>query len=205
MHFNLLSEALPESVAIGGKKYPIRWDFRVGIQVEAIVRSEKPDTQKYEDILRLYYPTIPADLQAAMDQAMWFYRCGEEKDLEEKDRRRYVRRGSKRPAWVFTQDAPYIYAAFKEQYGMDLTEKKSLHWWKFMALFESLGDSTKMSKIMYYRQANTSGMSKAHRAFINEMKKHFQLSDTAGKKMTLEQRNQRWMKYIEERYAQRKA
>lgn len=204
MRFNLLSEALPESVTIGGKNYPIRWDFRVGIQVEAIVRSEKSDIDKYEEILRLYYPTIPSDLQAAMDQAMWFYRCGEDKDPEEKDRRRYMRRSSKGPAWVFTQDAPYIYAAFKEQYGMDLTEKESLHWWKFMALFESLGEDTKMSKIMYYRQVNTSGMSKAHRAFINEMKKHFQIRET-GKKMTLEQRNQRWIRYIEDRYSQGKA
>ena len=139
-----------------------------------------------------------------MDQAMWFYRCGEDKDPEEKDRRRYMRRSSKGPAWVFTQDAPYIYAAFKEQYGMDLTEKESLHWWKFMVLFGSLGEDTKMSKIMYYRQVNTSGMSKAHRAFINEMKKHFQIRET-GKKMTLEQRNQRWIRYIEDRYSQGKA
>ena len=115
-----------------------------------------------------------------------------------------MRRSSKGPAWVFTQDAPYMYAAFKEQYGMDLTTIESLHWWKFMALFESLGEDTKMSKIMYYRQVNASGMSKAHRAFINEMKKHFQIRET-GKKMTLEQRNQRWIRYIEDRYSQGKA
>lgn len=204
MRFNLLSEAPPESVVIQGKRYPIRWDFRIGIQVEAIVRSDKPDLEKYEKILRLYYPVMPPDIAAAMDQAMLFYRCGEEREPEEKERRRYMRRGSKGPAWVFTQDAPYIYAAFKEQYGMDLTEKESLHWWKFMALFESLGEDTKMSKIMYYRQVNTSGMSKAHRAFINEMKKHFQIRET-GKKMTLEQRNQRWIRYIEDRYSQGKA
>lgn len=204
MRFNLLSEELSEEVDIHGKKYEIRWDFRVGIQVEAVVRSDKPDIQKYEEILRLYYPVIPPDLALAMDRAMWFYRCGSEKDPEEKDRRRYIRRGSRGPAWEFCQDAPYIYAAFKEQYGMDLSNKtESLHWWKFMALFESLGEDTKMSKIMYYRQANTSGMSKAHRAFINEMKKHFRLTE-AGGKMTLEQRNHRWIKYIDERYAQRK-
>lgn len=204
MRFNLLSEAPPECVFIQGKRYPIRWDFRIGIQVEAIVRSDKPDLEKYEKILRLYYPVMPPDIAAAMDQAMLFYRCGEEREPEEKERRRYMRRGSKGPAWVFTQDAPYIYAAFKEQYGMDLTNKETLHWWKFMALFESLGEDTKMSKIMYYRQVNTSGMSKAHRAFINEMKKHFQIRES-GKKMTLEQRNQRWIRYIEDRYSQGKA
>ena len=101
-------------------------------------------------------------------------------------------------------DYPFILSGFMRDYRIDLESVEYLHWWKFCAMFESLNENTQMSKIMYYRQVNTSGMSKAHRAFINEMKKHFQIRET-GKKMTLEQRNQRWIRYIEDRYSQGKA
>lgn len=206
MRCNLLTERPPETVSINGQEYPIRWDFRIGVQMEEIIRSNLPDEKKYEEILKLYYPRIPLDLGAALSKAIWFYRCGvEDESKEEKNgRQRYRRQRPKGPAWVFAQDAPYIYAAFREQYDMDITQTEQLHWWKFMALFESLGDDTKMSKIMYYRQVSTAGMPKDRRAFINEMKKYFRILDETPR-MTLQQRDQRWKDYVKERYAQSKS
>ena len=204
MNFDLLTEALPESVWIHGKEYPIQCDFRIGIKLDGILRSELEDQEKIKRMLVLYFKdNIPPNIPAAIDKIIWFYRCGEVLDHEdeEKKKRRYIRRKSKDPACVLTQDAPYVYAAFMDQYGIDLTSVTFMHWWKFMALFESLGDETKMSKIMYYRQASTSGMSKERRAFINEMKKIYKIKGT--KKMTLQQRNQRWKDYVKERFENR--
>ena len=204
MNFDLLTEALPESVWIHGKEYPIQCDFRIGIKLDGILRSELEDQEKIKQMLVLYFKdNIPPDIPATIDKIIWFYRCGEllDNEDEEKKKRRYIRRKSKDPACVLTQDAPYVYAAFMDQYGIDLTSVTFMHWWKFMALFESLGDETKMSKIMYYRQASTSGMSKERRAFINEMKKIYKIKGT--KKMTLQQRNQRWKDYVKERFENR--
>ena len=204
MNFDLLTEALPESVRIHGKEYPIQCDFRIGIKLDGILRSELEDQEKIKRMLVLYFKdNIPPDIPAAIDKIIWFYRCGEvlDNEDEEKKKRRYIRRRSKDPACVLTQDAPYVYAAFMDQYGIDLTSVTFMHWWKFMALFESLGDETKMSKIMYYRQASTSGMSKERRAFINEMKKIYKIKGT--KKMTLQQRTQRWKDYVKERFENR--
>lgn len=204
MNFDLLTEALPESVWIHGKEYPIQCDFRIGIKLDGILRSELEDQEKIKQMLVLYFKdNIPPDIPAAIDKIIWFYRCGEllDNEDEEKKKRRYIRRRSKDPACVLTQDAPYVYAAFMDQYGIDLTSVTFMHWWKFMALFESLGDETKMSKIMYYRQASTSGMSKERRAFINEMKKIYKIKCT--KKMTLQQWNQRWKDYVKERFENR--
>lgn len=204
MNFDLLTETLPESVRIHGKEYQIQCDFRIGIKLDGILRSELEDQEKIKRMLVLYFKdNIPQDIPAAIDKIIWFYRCGEllDNEDEEKKKRRYIRRKSKDPACVLTQDAPYVYAAFMDQYGIDLTSVTFMHWWKFMALFESLGDETKMSKIMYYRQASTSGMSKERRAFINEMKKIYKIKGT--KKMTLQQRNQRWKDYVKERFENR--
>lgn len=204
MNFDLLTNDLPTTVKVCGTDYPINWDFRVGIKLDGILRSDLEEIQKIEQMLYLYYGKehIPPDVSQAIDQIIWFYRCGElPDDEEEKKKRRYVRRRSKEPACVLTQDAPYVYAAFMDQYNIDLTCIEFMHWWKFMALFESLGDGTKMSKIMYYRQASTSGMSKERRAFINEMKKLYKIK--GAKKMTIQQRNQNWKDYVKKRFESR--
>lgn len=198
MHSDFITVGLPESVLIDGKKYPINCDFRIGMQFERILKGDGSDDAKLLKLLSMYYPKIPPNLNAAIDRMLWFYRCGEEEEKEEKPRQRYQRRTSKEPAYSFAQDAPYIYAAFKEQYGIDLTES-DMHWWKFVALFESLSEDTKMSKIMYYRKASTSGMPKERRAFINEMKKLYQIKASSKKKMTLEERNQKWREYVKAR------
>jgi len=200
---DFITGKLPETVRIDGKEYPIRYDFRIGMQFDRIRSSGKSDSDRVIRLLQLYYPKIPVNVTEAINQMLWFYRCGEpEEETEETKRKgqRYQRRNSREPAFSFSQDAPYIYAAFKEQYGLDLTTA-DLHWWKFMALFESLNEETKMSKIMYYRKANISGLPKERRVFINEMKKLYQITDIsgAGKKITLEARNRKWMEYVRSR------
>ena len=193
---DFITEELPESVLIDGKEYPINSSFRIGMQFERIQKGPGSDEDKIIKLLKLYYTSIPHNLEEAINKMLWFYRCGEEEEKEDRGRQRYQRKTSKEPAYSFSQDAPYIYAAFKEQYGMDLSES-DMHWWKFMALFESLGEDTKMSKIMYYRKASTSGMQKERRAFINEMKKLYQIKDSSTvRKMSLEDRNRKWREYV---------
>lgn len=202
MKTNIITEGLPEEVVIDKKRYQINCDFRVGIQFEEIMNSDQSDIVKLEKMLRLYYPRIPENIEESVNKLLWFYRGGKEEQKEEK-RERYKRRSSQGPAYSFSQDSPYIYAAFKEQYGIDLISIEGMHWWKFLALFESLGEDTKMAKIMYYRTASTSGMSKDQRAFINEMKKTYRL-DT-NKKITLEERNRKWKEYVRKRALERTA
>ena len=197
MQGDFITRSLPESVTIDGIEYPINCDFRIGMQFESIIKGEGSDAEKLVKLLRMYYPRIPLNVEDAIEKLVWFYRCGEKEEKEEK-KERYQRRTSKEPAFSFAQDSPYIYAAFKEQYDIDLTET-NLHWWKFMALFESLGEETKMSKIMYYRKVSTSGMSKDKRAFINEMKKLYKIKNVGKEKMSLEDRNRKWREYVKER------
>lgn len=52
----------------------------------------------------------------------------------------------------FKQDAAFIYAAFRQCYGIDLLGKDSrLHWWSFIALFNGLSDDTKIMQIISIR------------------------------------------------------
>lgn len=52
----------------------------------------------------------------------------------------------------FNQDAQYIYAAFKQAYGIDLFEEQGrLHWLQFIALLQGIPDDTKFAQILQIR------------------------------------------------------
>lgn len=206
MKGNILTGRLPTSVLIDGEAFEIASDYRVGIQLDALSRTEDmTEIKMLEKIVELYYTARrPANLLDAIQKALWFYRCGAELQDGGKQEKpsRYKRKRSKGPYYSFEQDAPYIYTAFQEQYGIDLADIEYMHWWKFSALFESLSDKTKMGQIMYYRRVSTSGMGNKERAYVNEMKKLYEIRDssTAAQKITLAERNQRWIRYVDERH-----
>jgi hypothetical protein len=61
---------------------------------------------------------------------------------------------SKEPrALDFNQDAPLIYAAFRQAYGLDLTKQRGrLDWRHFIALFQGLPDDTKIREVIDIRK-----------------------------------------------------
>lgn len=59
---------------------------------------------------------------------------------------------SERRSFDFEQDAKYIYAAFRQAYGINLFEEQGrLHWWEFIALFSALPEDARIIGIMRIR------------------------------------------------------
>ena len=74
------------------------------------------------------------------------------------------------PFFSFTQDAPYIYAAFRQQYGIDLlAERGKMHWWAFNALLRGLTDATQFVKILQIRQKPIPKATKTNREEISQL------------------------------------
>lgn len=166
---NLLIDELPTSVFIDGVSYEINTDYRIAIMFETMMfDSELSDEEKLEKALYLFYENnVPEDISAAVDKIMWFYECGK---AQEGGRKRKSRAEHKR-VYDYDYDDAYIYAAFLQQYGVDLQDEQ-LHWWKFKAMFRSLRDDTEFVKIMGYRSIKISGnMTKSQREFYTEMKR----------------------------------
>ena len=78
------------------------------------------------------------------------------------------------------QDAEYIYASFMHTYGIDLFEQQGrLHWKKFKALLNGLGEDTIFSRIVGIRTAELptgKGTSK-ERERLRKLKKKYALKD----------------------------
>lgn len=61
-------------------------------------------------------------------------------------------KGNEIKTFDFSQDSEYIYSSFLAYYGIDLVQQQGkLHWKKFIALFQGLGDKTKIKEIIAIR------------------------------------------------------
>lgn len=164
---NIILDVLPETVEIDGAEYRINSDFRISILFELLMQDDEVGKrQKLIQGLKLYYPEIPQNMTEAVDKMIWFYRCGKETESGGHG----SGSGRAKQIYSFEHDDDYIYAAFLEQYGIDLQDVEELHWWKFRALFRGLSEDTEFVKIMGYRSVKiTSEMSKEQREFYKKM------------------------------------
>ena len=145
---NILIDPLPTSVEIDNEQYEINSDFRTAIIFEMLMQDD--EVNEYDKIftaLELFYPVIPTNLQEAIDKIMWFY-AGEVNNVNNS-----VGKGvtKSEQQYNYEYDADYIFAAFLDQYGIDLNEIEYIHWWKFKALFKNLKEDNLIVKIMQYR------------------------------------------------------
>ena len=168
------SESFPTSfTSADGTEYPIHSDVREWIRFESLLaNADVPESLKFFIALRLIFAdNVPDDFHAAHEFVSWFYRGGKElpanggSDISLTSRRVYD----------LEYDSEYIFAAFLEQYGIDLSDIPYLHWWKFIALFKGLHDC-KMTDIIGYRGAEiTDDMPKSRQAFLMDMQEMFEL------------------------------
>lgn len=169
----LIDRWLPESVYIGGLRYKINTDFRHSLLFTRLLEDPEIDNDtKALQMLNIYLEDqYILDPTEAAEQILWFYTCGKEpKNTKQRQR-------NNGPVFSFYYDAEYIFAAFYETYGIDLTEV-DMHWWKFRALFSGLSDNTELRKIMGYRSiAIDSNMTDTQKKFYKEQKEIHALPD----------------------------
>ncbi|MEG1892104.1 MAG: bacteriophage Gp15 family protein [Clostridia bacterium] len=148
----LLTDDLPNTVEIAGKEVPIHTDFRNGIQFERLVLDGSiEDAVKVNTALMLFFGDYARirNREAAIEAALWFYSCGRYPTSDTKGQK-----PSKR-YYDYAADARLIYAAFLDQYHIDL-QTSELHWWQFCAMLAGLKADAEFSKIIGYRAIDVS-------------------------------------------------
>ena len=185
MSLNILIDSLPKAYEVDGREYLLNTDFRTGILYEQLMQD--PDIDSTDKVLlaaRLYYPDeMPDDMNVAMNGIVWFYSCGKELVEFAKPVDGRVSRFHGKRLYDYDIDAPYFYAAFLSQYGIDLQDIEYLHWWKFQAMFLGLSDEHPLSKIMEYRGADLSKIkNKAEKERYKNLQMRYRLPDIRSKK-----------------------
>lgn len=178
MNKNILLDELPQYTKSG---LQIRTDFRESIKFELLMQDRNlSEDVKITQALQLYYydPNKITDIKKAIDDILWFYKCG--KEMQENNSINYEESTQEKTKQIYSYefDDEYIFSAFLEQYGIDLNEIEYMHWWKFKALFNSLNENTQFVKVMSYRNMNIAKIKdKEMKAHYKKMQELYKLPD----------------------------
>lgn len=169
----LETEDLPRSISVSGKEYPIQADFRTWVRVDSIIQDNAiPEELKLPVICRVIgfnlftFEGEQTDLWHAL---MGFFYCG--KQLKESHAKT-----NGRQAYRFDYDMDLIYAAFRQQYNINLL-KADLHWFEFRALFNALTEDTVIVKVIGFRTRDISKLKGDERKQAQELERYYRLPD----------------------------
>lgn len=196
---NILTDAPPESVTIGTTEYPLQTDFRVCLKI--IMAFEDADLTPQEKQLILLgnlYSVVPNDLEAALEHANWFLNGGKSNSTESD--------GASNPrVYSFAKDGNFIYAAFRQTHGIDLTTAQ-LHWWTFLALFMDLGQDTTFCQLTALRKRLKTGKAtKEEKAAAREMGEMIDLPEIDDRSLDQKEAENDFLRKVRELEAKRNA
>lgn len=139
---------MPLEVNVGGVTHILNTDFRFGLRtVMAFEDNDLTGEEKVGVMLDNLFLEIPENLEEAVSVSHWFLNAGEELQEESDDVLKL---------YSFSQDANFIFSAFRQTHGIDL-QVVDMHWWKFLALFMDLGSSTAFCNMVAFRKRIYSG------------------------------------------------
>lgn len=174
---NILIDALPDYVTVGGVKYGVLTDFRIWMEFDRIMHQREVCAKdKIMMIVKLCLDgercyILPEDAMDTMDALCDFYLCGKDRKGKSSGKRERV--------LDFSEDSAYIYSAFLTQYGIDLLSITYMHWYAFCALLDGLENGREIIKIMGFRRCRPEQEKNAEkRKYLKRMKAIYALSDT---------------------------
>lgn len=184
---------------VGGQEVPIDSDFRAGLRI--ILAFEDPDLtmqERYFVMLKNLFGLEPhelADLQEASLQAVWFMDAGRH-SVEDLLAEEAVEEDRGIRLYSFTGDTSFIYAAFRQTYGIDLEQEK-LHWWKFVAMFTDLGNETAFNQLCALRKrVKTGKASKEEKQHARELGSIFEVPEIDDRTLEEKLAEQRFLELV---------
>ena len=136
---DLKKAKLPQAVKVGGRFFAIHTDFKYILRFRELLSDKHTPLTAFDF---MYKNEIPAGRLEGITAIYEF--MNPPRDLP-----RSTTEDDGEIVIDYEIDAPYIYAAFLEQYGIDLIDAR-LHWYKFLALLHGLHD-TELNRIISAR------------------------------------------------------
>lgn len=170
--FNILTDALPDSVILYGKKYPVHTSFKNWVKISCILERENLKEPKImAEVLKLCYKeTLPPNSTSALLGAISFLNRGTDFSVSPQVKKERIT--------SFCADCDLIYSAFYSKYGIDL-EKEDLHWYKFCSLFETLADENPFKTVIKIRTTDENEIKNAKaRSRISALKAKYRITSS---------------------------
>lgn len=161
---DLKKTGLPESIEVEGGLYYIQTSFKYWLRFLELLENKDAPPKDFDFMYKSKKPSNRLDGLLALVQ------FGNPPQILPR-----IQKGEAGEKVIdYTIDADYIYAAFLEQYGIDLVTS-NMHWYKFQALFRGLHD-TKLNEIIGYRLYEHKGGKKTdHDRQMEELRRAWEL------------------------------
>jgi len=183
----------PDTITVDGVEYPVDTDFRTWVRFQGILLADGTNDGKAAKICDLMAEMELPQTKESLDAMLQFYAGASAENN--------TGGGKNVRAYDFEKDSEYIFSAFLDSYGIDLTTAR-LHWWRFKALFKSLPEDCQMCKIMMYRTIDLKKVPKEQRKFYREMKARYALKSGNHTGYRTEQEMK---EYVKQRFAEAKS
>lgn len=162
----------PTALVVDGVEYEINSDFRTWIRLTQDFFLTEITPLSISKAMCSVYKQIPPNPEKAILAMVEFYTAINRKTAKEGGQAT-----REKMVFDFEIDSWLIYAAFMQQYHLDLT-KVNLHWWEFRSLFDTLSSDTGFGKALHFRSVDVSQIKdKEQRKYYLEMKKLYELPD----------------------------
>lgn len=161
--FNILLDPLPRE----WHGYPVDMDFQTGIQIsQCLTDADLSKEERVATAVALIFPEqYPTDAKEIREALEWYLNGWNHDQVTDK------KKESKGIELMdFDIDQWRIYAAFRQQYGINLNRQR-LHFWEFMGLLSNLEECAFTRVISIRDKKITSKMSKEEKeAYVNAKK-----------------------------------
>lgn len=161
---NVLTKQMPSTVDVGGISIPINTSFRVWIDIWTVVDNPNAESwKKCAAMLLKAFPQEPSEdgripyqialtnTQEAIDAVIKFLQRKTSED-KPKPPTKNQRRLEKIRLFDWKYDAIRVISDFEREYHIDLTDPQTdMHWWRFMALFDGLSDTSQTMEAIRVR------------------------------------------------------
>ena len=181
---------LPKTLEVGGKSYPIRYQYSAVLDILAAYEDpDLDDDEKTEILLTIMYPDYPGIpkeyLPEAVCAACDFIDCGQKDE------------GKAKPKLVdWERDADIIIPAINKVAGREVRLDHDLHWWTFWGYFMSIGESL-FSTVLHIRKKKSTGkkLDKWEEEFLKENRSLIVLKKRESEEERLER--ERFLAWLE--------
>lgn len=167
---DLTKKVLPDSIIVDGKTFRIHTDFTYWLNFADDLSDKNKTVGEFD---YLYIDEKPENRLKGFQALIDFY-------LDKRVLPRPIDTGRSGKSFDFKIDADLIYAAFIQQYHIDLLEQKDFHWWKFQALFFSLTKETKFQEVLGFRSYDPNDKTE-YKKFMKQMQEIWKLEDEEDK------------------------
>lgn len=158
---------LPDTI-LGHK---VHTDFRVWLNFAQVITGNDLEEEELFEQLKLLFKDPPflwenENPEQIFEGILNFFSCGKPKSAANSNGVKLM---------DYEEDSGSIYAAFMQQYAIDLSNQQ-LHWWQFKAMLEGISQDTQLGKIIQYRGINLSDIKDPDtKKFYREMQQKYAL------------------------------